>query len=84
MEIKLKHDTTSGGTTGTTISMTQVAQDSTGTNGVSSAIILGSVAPGNTTTRYFKATALKHDDTTTWYCGEFLTHSYILLVEVRA
>jgi len=84
LHIRLRHDTTSGGTTGTEISSTQVAQDSAGSNGVSSVFLLGSVSPGNTTTRYFKATATKYDTSTTWYCGEYSASSYILLVEVRA
>jgi|LakMenE01Jun11ns_1017448.scaffolds.fasta_scaffold9954791_5 hypothetical protein len=84
LELKLRYSTSSGGTTGTQLSIGAVAGDSTGTNGLSSIVLLGSVALGNTTLTYFKATGLHNDTSTTWYVGRYSSQSNILLVEVGA
>lgn len=83
MSIELIHDTNSGGTTGTTLATGVIAQDSSASSGISSCVLLGTVAPGNTTQRYFKATVTHQDSSTTWFGGRYSTTSYILIVEVR-
>lgn len=80
--LTLKHETVSGGTSGTSLGFANVAQNSTGSSGVSSATILGSVTPGDTTQRFFKLIYSKQDAGGTNYINEYNETSSILLVEV--
>ena len=80
-----RYNTTSGGTTGTNIGQTwmiQIAQDSSGTNGVSSASYSGLITLGNTSTTYFKLVASKGDSLTAWETNIYNTISSITLMEI--
>jgi hypothetical protein len=81
----LRYNTTSGGTTGTNIGGTffsGIAQNSTGTNGVSSAAYAGLVSLGTTSTNYFKVVAQKGDSNTTWDTNIYGTSSSMTLMEI--
>jgi hypothetical protein len=82
--VRMRHETVSGGVTGTELCASQVASSGTGTTGVLSATPINKVLPGDTTLRYFKATVTKLDSSTQWWAGRYGTESRILLVEVRA
>ena len=83
LSFSLKHETVSGGTTGTQIAKGSAAQDSTANYGISSTTVMSSVAPGNVTTRYFKGIVTKHDVTNTWYVNRWSdSTSCILVLEV--
>ena len=82
MSGKLLWNTTSGGTSGTQITLTQIANDSFDTNGMSSLTLVNLFSPNTTDTTYVKNIIAKNDSGTQWYVQRYSNYSYMTLMEI--
>jgi len=81
IEGRIKYDTSSGGTGGTTHSYFQVSKNSGGTNGIQSGTLVGYYTPGTTNTQYIKFMFQKHDTaSSTWYVNRYTANFTTLTV----
>jgi len=84
LNCRLRYNTTSGGTSGTiAVDNFGVAQNSSGTSGLSDACITYlSSSIGSTSIQYFKITNTKYDTGDTWYAQQYSQTSSITLMEI--
>ena len=83
MTSKIRHQTTSGGVTGTEVAVAQVAQDSIDTAGMSTVVHMVKFSPSTTSAVYVKNTMSKSDNGTQWYAQRYSTESEMILLEVQ-
>ena len=79
---KLRWNTSSGGVTGTELTVGQTANDSSDTNGLSTITLISQFTPATTSTIYIKNTVSKSDGGAQWYVQRFSGYSYITLMEI--
>ena len=80
---RVRYETTSGGITGTELTGTSIANDSTDTAGMSSVTHFGKFTAGTTSALYVKNTLQKQDSGTQWYAQRYSNHSNVVLVEIE-
>ena len=81
---RIKWDTTSGGTSGTEVTVSQIANDSFDTSGMSSLTLQTLISPNTTSQIYVKNIVAKNDSGTQWYVQRYSNYSYMTLMEVLA
>ena len=80
---RVRYETTSGGITGTELTGTSIANDSTDTAGMSSVTHFGKFTAGTTSALYVKNTLQKQDSGTQWYAQRYSNHSNVVLMEIE-
>ena len=80
---RLVYGTTSGDISGTEVTGSAVAQDSSDTAGLSSVTHVVKFTAGTTSALYVKNTLQKQDSGTQWYAQRYSNHSNVVLMEIE-
>jgi len=83
LALRVRHNETSGDTSGTQLMDCQLANAGAGTSdlaGGATTVLVNS--SGNTNTQYFKVCAYKNDTSTTWYVSQYNSYCSIHVQEI--
>ena len=83
LALRLRHNETSGDTSGSQLTDIQIAEGGAGTSyldGAGATILVNS--SGNTNTQYFKLCAYKNDTSTTWYVSQYGSTCTLTVMEI--